>query len=80
MQQKLMENCGKDNSSYSSWTYLIEQWHDRILFILDCPGRANESTPVPEEQYASRPLAAIRQYEDTDNWFADVSWGPLNGT
>ncbi|RMX51729.1 hypothetical protein pdam_00011739 [Pocillopora damicornis] len=39
----------------------------------NCPGKVNESTPVPEEQYPSRPFVAIRRYEDTDNWFADIT-------
>lgn len=56
----------------------IFQRRKRSTFSNNCPGKVNESTPVPEEQYPSRPFVAIRRYEDTDNWFADVSWDPLN--
>lgn len=58
----------------------IFQRRKRSTFSDNCPGKVNESTPVPEEQFSSRPFVAIRRYKDTDNWFADVSWDPLNGT
>ena len=51
----------------------------RLSFILGCPSTADESSPAPEKQLASNVAVKFGQYDNTDNWYADVSWSPING-
>ena len=51
----------------------------RLSFILDCASRADDNSPVPEIQLASNVAVKFGQYDNTDDWYAYVSWSPING-
>lgn len=51
----------------------------RLSFILDCASRADDNSPVPEIQLASNVSVKFGQYDNTDDWYAYVSWSPING-
>lgn len=46
----------------------------------DCASRADDNSPVPEIQLASNVAVKFGQYDNTDDWYAYVSWSPINDT
>ena len=51
----------------------------RLSFILDCASRADDNSPVPEIQLASNVAVKFGRYGNTGDWYAYVSWSPING-
>lgn len=43
----------------------------------DCANTADEGTPLPEQQFTSRPDVIFGQYKNTAGWYANVSWNPV---